>query len=267
VHICCFTCWKYNQLGDKTCRFNFPWKQEDTSVNDCVIKKDRDRKSKVRVRIFPPRNNAWLNVSCVQPLLSITNSGNTDGQYVSNVHGAVEYCAAYSSKADEPDTKMLINLYSKSIATILKNNEGIITDRDKLRSCSNAVVCSQQVGTVQCCYALLKLKVVHSSRQCVVISPKPVNELSKTLITNKEVLNQLNDDDSAFAIGPKSQLGKRVAFAELNKELWGKYGGSEITMFAIYSDFNVDNYKSTTEDETKGKIAELPNLKVDENGN
>ena len=103
-HRCCFTCFKYCYAHNQVCRFGFPW-VSDGCIHEPIIRRDRDKKSRVRVTVLPERNNSYLNGTLHNPLLSIAHGGNHDVQYIGNTVGAAEYVASYASKAEEPDKK------------------------------------------------------------------------------------------------------------------------------------------------------------------
>ena len=168
-HRCCFTCFKYCFKHEQVCRFGFPWSSENCSFEP-IIRKDRDKKSRVRITVLPQRNNANLNGTLLNPLLAIAHGGNHDIQYISNSVGAAEYVASYASKAEEPDKKKLANIYSKKIAYLEELNSHV-TDRQRLYAVGSAILGSSQVGSVQACYALLGLKFVKSSRDVVNVNP------------------------------------------------------------------------------------------------
>ena len=162
-HRCCFTCFKYCRRHDRVCRFGFPWTSKECLFGPMIVK-DRDKKSRVRVSVLPQRNNAYLNGTCFNPLIAIAHGGNHDLQYIANTVGAAEYVASYASKFEEPDKKVMTNIFNKKMA-YLTNNATSITDRDRLYSVGCALLGSSPVGSVQACYSLLGLKFVHSSRK------------------------------------------------------------------------------------------------------
>ena len=168
-HRCCFTCFKYCFKHDNVCRFGFPW-----VINGCVfepiIRRDRDKKSRVRVSVLPQRNNSNINGTLFSPLLTIAHGGNHDIQYISNTVGAAEYVASYASKAEEPDKKLLANIYAKKISYLVENNAAV-SDRQRLYAVGSAILGSSPVGSVQACYTLLGLKAVKSSRNVVNLNP------------------------------------------------------------------------------------------------
>lgn len=135
-----------------------------------IIRRDRDKKSRVRVSVLPQRNNSNINGTLHCPLLAIAHGGNHDVQYISNTVGAAEYVASYASKAEEPDKKMMANIYSKKISYLVENNSSV-TDRQRLYAVGSAILGSSPVGSVQACYSLLGLKSVKSSRVVVNLNP------------------------------------------------------------------------------------------------
>ena len=168
-HKCCFTCFKYCSKHKEVCRFGFPW-VSDGCIFEPIIRKDRDKKSRVRVSVLPQRNNAYLNGTLHSPLLGIAHGGNHDIQYISNTVGAAEYVASYASKAEEPDKKLMANIYDKKIANIMSKN-CIPSDRERLYAVGSAILGASPIGSVQACYFLLGLKVVKSSRSVVNLNP------------------------------------------------------------------------------------------------
>jgi hypothetical protein len=169
MHRCCQTCFKYCSAHDQICRFGFPWTSRSCEFEP-IIRKDRDKKSRIRVTVLPQRNNANLNGTLYDPLITIAHGGNHDIQYISNSVGAAEYVASYASKAEEPDKRQMANIYAKKISYI----EGLgthVTDRQRLYAVGSAILGSSPVGAVQACYALLGLKFVKSSRQVVNVNP------------------------------------------------------------------------------------------------
>lgn len=169
MHECCFTCYKYCKKEEKRCRFNFPWERKITDTEKSVIHKDRDKKARVRIRAFPPRNNANLNATITDPLFVIAHGANHDLQYIDNTVGAAEYASSYAGKYEQPDAHLLRNSFLKKIANLAKDN-ATITDRQRLGAIANAILGATQVGAPQCCYFLLGLDFVISSRVTVSVN-------------------------------------------------------------------------------------------------
>ena len=168
-HRCCFTCFKYCYKHDQMCRFGFPWKSEEC-ILEPIIRKDRDKKNRIRISVLPERNNANLNGTIYDLLLNIAHGCNHDIQYIGNSVGAAEYVASYASKPDEPDKKMMGNIYAKKFAHLETLNSAV-SDRQRLYAVGSAILGSSPVGSVQACYSLLGLKAVKSSRQVVNVNP------------------------------------------------------------------------------------------------
>jgi hypothetical protein len=168
-HRCCFTCFKYCFAHNQVCRFGFPW-VTDGCIFEPIIRRDRDKKSRIRVSVIPERNNAYLNGTLHSPLITVAHGGNHDIQYIGNSVGAAEYVASYASKAEEPDKKVMANIYAKKIKYIIDNSR-VVTDRQRLYAVGSAILGSSPVGSVQACYSLLGLKIVKSSRAVINLNP------------------------------------------------------------------------------------------------
>lgn len=89
----------------------------DGRIIEPIIRRDHDRKSRIRVSLLPQRNNAYLNEAFHSSLLTIAHSGYHNIQYIGNTVGAAEYVA----KAEEPDKKLLTNIYAQKISHIVDN--------------------------------------------------------------------------------------------------------------------------------------------------
>ena len=130
MNICCCTCFKYNKKNNaekfhnvpKVCRFNLPYDVNYYKPTETTIKIDKDSKFRKRIKAMPPRNNANINNCFVNPLIALAHNGNCDLQYIDNQYGACEYAASYSSKADEPDEKTMVQLFIRKIIQDLKRN-------------------------------------------------------------------------------------------------------------------------------------------------
>lgn len=178
MHRCCKTCWKYNRIGEKLCRFGFP--NIENSLNhskNVSVLTDRDKRSRIRHKVKPARNNGHINAMYFNPLIPIAHGGNVDIGYIDNVAGAAEYSADYSSKVGAPDKTRLTKMFAKKLAKH-KEGGGYVTDRQRLQAVGNAIVSSSQVGAVQAMYMLLGLPLVISSTAVLNVNPLP----SKTFI-------------------------------------------------------------------------------------
>ena len=168
-HRCCFTCFKYCHKHEKICRFGYPWVSQDCLFGPIIVK-NRDKRSRIKISVLPQRNNAYVNCTLFDPLLTIALGGNHDIQYISNTVGAAEYVASYASKSEAPDRKILSNIFNKKLA-YLSSKAAHVTDRERLYSVGCAILGSSPVGSVQACYSLLGLKFVKSSRVVVNVNP------------------------------------------------------------------------------------------------
>ena len=217
MHRCCFTCYKYCQFQEKVCRFHFPYSEENCNAHDSTIVKDRDVASRVRVTVKPPRNNAYINATFKDELVVVASSGNSDGQYVMNDFGAVEYVGKYASKAEDADSKVMVNLFTKYLARAELLAEGP-TDREQLKAAAQAMVTAFKIGTVQACYFLLNQSFVLSSRDVISINPLPKAFVNLLLINNRSKLNGMDNSESAVEVGPNTQLGRRNVYHEFVKK-------------------------------------------------
>lgn len=173
MHRCCRTCWKYNRNGDKQCRFCFPYIENSLNNNrNVTVLTDRDKRSRIRHKVKPARNNGHMNATYFNPLIPIAHGGNVDIGYIDTVAGAAEYSADYSSKVEAPDETRLSKMFAKKLARYREYGE-FVTDRQKLQAVGNAVVSSSQVGAVQACYMLLGLPLVISSTTVLNVNPLP----------------------------------------------------------------------------------------------
>ena len=212
VHHCSKTCFKYCRVFPLECRFCFPCARKPEDRNKVIIKKEVDKRHRVRVKVLPPRNNAHLNVCPVQPLLPIAHGGNLDIQFIDCVHGAAEYTAMYSSKQEAPDLHQLDCLFAKKLANMsLRKHD--LTYRDHLRAVSTALLSALPVSAVQACQTLLKLPFVKSSKKVENINPLHRSKVRRNVIFDQKQLEQLEGNSSAF--GVSSTFGMRDAYAIL----------------------------------------------------
>ena len=239
MHYCCFTCWKYNKLNDFRCRFYFVWKFNQENLTKCHVINILDRKKRWRVKVLPPRNNGHLNVCPVDPLTFLATQGNCDGQYICNLSAAVEYVMSYIGKSDEPDCKAIINLFARSLARVLITPEQPITNQIRLRNLANAIIDSQQVGTIHCCTAMMKIPFVLTSRTVVVINVRPRETLHQGVITDLDVLEYMDPQQNVLCSGPKSNIGQRNAYAALCEDQWQHYEQCNVTFFGMLTYFTI----------------------------
>ena len=124
MHKCTFTCVKGQEGLKKVCRFGFPMNEMNYKGakigkgmwrKGAIITKVKDKKGRERTRVHPRRNCGHLNNHLRSPLMSLANRGNHDFSFIDNDQGAPEYCAKYSSKADEADSVELRNLITRKL--------------------------------------------------------------------------------------------------------------------------------------------------------
>jgi len=206
MHRCCHTCWKYvnsivaaaTVVGVILCRFFYPWAGPPiTSSSRVNICHDRDKKNRTRVRAFPPRDNANLNVHSVHGRLNLAHNANLDVQFISNTAGAAEYSCSYSGKSDEADMKKIKNIVFRTFSKQLTQMDSV-SHKDQLRTVANAVNSCSKVGTVQACYFLLGLPIVISSRTVESINPLHRSKVNvcvkKDIGNNDEIGNSARND-------------------------------------------------------------------------
>ena len=194
--------------------------------------------------------------------MHIAHGGNCDIQYMQNSAGALEYCASYSSKQDEPDMKILDNIFTKELAQ-LKQSKGSVTRKDELSIAAKSVVAAQQIGAVQVCYNLLNLQHVISSRRVDNINALHRKHVAVRLVTNKQELDCMDPQESAtLQAGPGSNLGKRDAYAAVVKQQWQTHGICHVTFFALLTSYSLHR----PSDNEKKTLKEPPLLQLDENG-
>jgi len=267
MHKCMHTCWKHNYFDEKSCRFHYPVNEDISSESEAMLYTVCDKKKRLHTKVNPPRNNGWLNPLPTHPLLVFANHGNMDIQYISNVNGAVEYTCGYISKNEEPDEQMLINLFAKKLAQAIARSEtGDIRQREKLRAAGMAFVSSQQVGTVQCVYTLLKLPFVQLSRTVITVSPVPTAQLTKNIITDMEELQQMDPTDSAVSTSVQSHAGRRFAYHLLCQQQYAQFGSCEVSLHTILSTFAISKPQRIKRDGSPAATVEAKFLSTDKDG-
>ena len=229
MHRCGFSCWKYNRKGNKECRYNYPYKVSDVSSQYCVICTDRDKKHRIRVRALPPRNNGSLNPSPRHVAIHVLHGGNLDIQYISNMRGAVEYCACYVSKNDEADARQIAKIVIKKFSALIER--GDFTKKSRMKAVANTIIDCTKIGAPQACYFLLQLKIVKSSRSVI-----PVNTLNRSDINRplrvfcKNRFNPtLSPEDEREH--HEDMQGESLDYIEQHLEENGASGNSDQTQF------------------------------------
>jgi hypothetical protein len=255
VHRCTNTCWKNcSKYQARECRFYYPVPQEYCSELDVVIRVDKDKKNRKRIRAMAPRNNGNLNPNFVSALLTCAWGGNVDCQYIYSDSGAAEYAASYASKAEDPDAEVLLKLFIRGMDRFENP-----TDLDAIKVSMESVMRSQQVGTVQACKFLLGLKFVKSNRVVNNINPLPRDKINKTLVADPDVLATMDTNGDVVQKGVNSQLGRRGTYMKLVKHQREHFGGEcNVTFFSFETSFSVSapGKKKQVESTTAFQICE-----------
>jgi hypothetical protein len=269
MHRCRDSCYKYCRRGrPKTCRYGFTKVRDAYNDYNCVIVQDRDNRSRVRVRVLPPRNNGNINNHMLNPLCFIASRGNQDIQYIQNTTGGAEYVSKYVSKAETAETAVFQNAVNRALArTAAKLPEHeTLSLRCHLQTVGNAVIAAQQVGTVQACYVLGKLPFVISSRDTVWVNCLRRNDIgTHRIVLEEEELAELADDASALVDSPLTQMGKRDAFHTLCKQQLNDFGSMEVNFFAFLSCYSVKRLTRELKESSKIKVG-AEHLHADSSG-
>jgi hypothetical protein len=243
MHKCRNSCYKYCRRNQpQVCRYGFTREPIEGNDTRAVIVTDKDRRSRKRTRVLPPRNNGNINNHLQNPVCFIAGKGNQDIQFIQNTTGGAEYCSKYCSKAEAVESSALQNAVNRKLANYVSrlNDEERISVQWQLRAVGNAIIGAQQVGTVQACYVLGKLPVVKSSRSTEFVNCLRRGALTtRTIILEEDQLNALNDRDSALSCSPTTQHGKRDAFHSLWRQQMEEYGVVHINYFSFLSSFTL----------------------------
>ena len=238
------SCFKYCNpgWGCIQCRHNYPYSNDGTTRVDVpVIICGHDRKKRRRVNVCPQRNNAWLNPTLFDPLLTLAHVGNHDCQYVSNTTGAAEYTGSYIGKQEKTDFKLVLNLIFKSLNAKRANN----SDLHRLKCVGNAILDSTPVGSVEAMYVLLGLQFVKKSRSIENVNPLHNRFMTKSVELDINKLNAMDTEDEPVKKGLGSHYGKRRAYESLSKYMWETYGECHITLYTMLSNYTCTPVRNT----------------------
>jgi hypothetical protein len=269
MHLCRDSCYKYCRRGrPKTCRYGFTKVRVPQNDQNCIIVQDRDNRSRIRVRVLPPRNNGNINNHMRNPLCFIASRGNQDIQYIQNTTGGAEYVSKYVSKADTAETTVFQNAVNRALARAaakLPEHE-TLSFRCHLQTVGNAVLAAQQVGAVQACYVLGKLPFVISSRDTVWVNCLRRGDIgSRPILLAEDELADLADDASALVDSPLTQMGKRDAYHRLYKQQVNDFGSMEVNFYAFLSCYSVKRLTRELKENSKIKVG-ADHLRVDSSG-
>jgi len=221
------------------CRFGAPWQLDDEIRVDSKLNKGR-----VRLKICTPRNNHFINRHAAAPHVDCAANSNTDFTLISDPFGAGSYVASYSSKAEAPDSNIMMKIMMRSLT-----NPEHRTHRDLFRATANGMLGSVQVGATQAMFVLLKLKFIHSSRTTSTLNTLPRPEVTQRVVPVDVLLERIEREGksaSAVDISPNSSLGKRAIYSEVLKQ---QGPDSDLTMFALFSSYRVSIASKCKENE------------------
>lgn len=211
------------------CRFGAPWKVTDDVSIDSKVNKGR-----IRIKISTPRNNEFINRHAAAPHVDCAANSNTDFTLISDPFGAGSYVASYSSKAEAPDSDIMMKMMMRSLA-----NPEHRTHRDIFRATANAMLGAVQVGATQAMFVLLNLKFINSSRSTITLNTLRREDVTQRVLTVDELRERIEIEGSkasAVDASPHSSLGKRAVYSEVLKQ---QGPDSDLTMFALYSSYRV----------------------------
>lgn len=272
MHSCRPSCFKYCQhITDPTlkkCRYDKPEVENPENLcKPCIIPK-RDRFNRMQLKVKPGRNNANINGHARSPLFLCGLRGNHDLQYLDNKYGGIEYASKYCSKSDQADFKTLKNIYARNVAKyIQKLPDGEdITFKNKLFFLANAFILGEEIGAVYATYVVARLPLVKTTRTIININADKI--ISKSIITNKEILQTLNADDDAYIISPTSNLGKCLAFENLVRHQLTTYNDILIDFYSFLTHYDPKcaTTKQINEHKKNSKFAIIPKLFLSKQG-
>jgi hypothetical protein len=231
MHRCCFTCFKYS----KECRCGFPRhhaipEYNNGSSDQGQIIHSRDRKGRMKTQVLPVCNNVNFNPHISSELYVVAEGCNSDAQYVCNKRGAAEYCTSYSLKAEEPDSKALVNYVVKFCEMKQSANDRIET-KDYFKAVGNALLHASPIKTTQAIWSLLGLKFVKKSREVLSINTVTMAELDRVIITDEKRLLSMDSKTSVVCRGPNTQIGRRLCYEALVKNQLQLGGRCVVTFF------------------------------------
>jgi len=292
MHVCCATCHKYGHTLD--CRFCFPFcvNLDEPDSPDftgfAAMRTRRGRRSRMRVTVEAPRNNENVNRHAAMPAVLCCWRGNMDQtcvrrfkfvdivcysitrcfppdndacRIVTDAHGAATYAATYSSKAEEPDSKLMFNIITRAMGRMAERNERPST-RDMFRTVLNAVLSSTRVGATQVAYVLLNLPFVIRSREVMTVNALPRDLVALRVKRIKELKTSVEHEGDAapavdtFSIG--SNLGRRNAyslFVNAQNALDEDEPSCVLTFFDVLTYYNLSRGKVKVTDDDDGEDA------------
>jgi hypothetical protein len=192
-------------------------------LSNCYLATRKDGRTRKRIVVVPPVNNAHLNNHPSDPVFIAAHHGNSDVKYMPESTGTVEYCTSYSSKAEKQDFDTIANVFAKRIAGINRAGKEM-TDLQKLNTVGNAIINSEKASATQMIMVLCSLKFIEYNRP-----RENVNPLRRDLIRIRVLPSQVRqfaaESQSALSTGINSHFGRREAYSVYLKEVQALTGG------------------------------------------
>ena len=172
----------------------------------------------------------------------ITQCGNCDIQYVCNKYGAAEYCTSYATKQEAPDEKFVLLLLHRFYSHMQIEDNQTIPLKEHYRGICSALLSPTVVGATQAIWVLLNQKLAEFSRSIITLNPLKQDDVLCSVVTDKSILDVLEEDDSPVYSGIRSQLGRRRAYATfLEQQRTLDANAASITMFVLYTNYRCEN--------------------------
>jgi len=248
-HRCRESCYKYSYgTGCRWCRYGFPVEDHREHAEVC---RDRDRRSRVRVRILPARNNDHVNNTMSEPLVMWTGRCNSDCQPIFSGVGVCDYVTCYVTKADAPDVDIISNIVARRFLQIEANGDS--TQRERMKVVANAVYSATHMGAQMANFILLGGNVCTFTRPEVTANPMQRKHMRSCLPRGRST-------DLARGHSLGSQLGKRDAYAALASQQVNLHGSCEVTLFHVLT------YYALSERGRREGVPEAPHLQMDDIG-
>jgi len=246
VHYCCFTCFKYNSRC--ICRFMFPRVMAELrakfnrdyagapdpvaeGLSNCYLATRKDGRTRKRIVVVPPVNNAHINNHPSDPLFIAAHHGNSDVKYMPESTGTVEYCTSYSTKAEKHDFNTIANIFTKRLAGINRAGKEM-TDLQKLNTVGKAIIDSEKASATQMIMVLCSLKFIEFNRPRENVNPLRRDKI-RVRVLPSQVRQFAADSQSALSTGVDSHFGRRDAYSAYLKQV--QYLTGDVGSINFYS--------------------------------
>jgi len=136
----------------------------------------------------------------------------------------------------------------------------------KLRTVSQAVVASRQVGAIEACYIISDVDLVQSSRTTININTLKDTKLANPIVISTDaILKTMDSDDSVVIDRSSNAATHRHAYGRLLQNQKTNYPDSPIfTFYEFLSTFHVKEVSEEEESKKKTKTRGPYEIKVDE---